>query len=81
MISTQEKINRIKQAHELLEDLSYRFDKELNINSCDSENYSHFHRDTYPEGVQISMSHSLELLEDWLSDLQKDLHDEIKEAI
>ena len=80
MISTQEKINRIKQAHELLEDLSYRFDKELNINSCDPENNFHFHG-PYPEDFNDAISHSLSLLEDWLDDLQHDLSDEIEQAI
>ena len=80
MITTQEKINRIKQAHEMLEDLSYKFDKELNINSCNAENNFHFHG-PYPEDFYDAMSLSLVLLEDWLDDLQRDLRDELQEVI
>ena len=87
MFSTQEKIKRIKQAYELLEDLSYRFDKELNLNSCDCnpdyhshnpEDYSRSPLNGYADGVFTTMGYPLGILEYWLDDLEQELSEKIK---
>ena len=78
-MNTQVKIDRVKLAQGLLEDLMSKF-KGLEINEAEPESYTHFH-DTYPQEVSDTLDKAFELFHDWLDDLNKDLRDELEEAI
>ena len=78
-MNTQVKIDRVKLAQGLLEDLMSKF-KGLEINEAEPESHTHFH-DTDPQEVSDTLDKAFELFHDWLDDLNKDLRDELEEAI